>query len=501
MIIMIALLSQAVFARTYGEGTYNEGVFPIVQTPDSGFVAAGARGPGGPYHFLVLRLDKLGAILWAKEYRGPIWDWAEDITRTSDGGYAVVGWSNSFGAGDLDILLLKLDSSGNLTWARTYGGTGEEMAWSVIQTSDGGYAIAGATTSFGAGQDEPIILKLDADGNLTWARTYGGGGSGYFWSVIQTADGGFAAAGFISFGAELPNALIVRLDQSGNTLWARTYGGALYDRVEPVIQTSDGGFAVVGWTYSFGAGSEDALVMKLNANGDLEWARAFGGPESDLVRSIVQTPDGGFALAGLTTSFGAGQEDYLILKLDETGNLTWARTFGGTNYDWGFTVVQTMDGGLAVAGFSASFGGVEDCLILKMSGSGDYPDCVYSCSPAVDVPPLSASSPTLGAPCSPAAASRTLNVITLSYSFLDICPPAYGVEEDNPGSIGSGVTAGLVPGGLVFRSDQDLALRVYSIDGRLVRSGNLTKGQNRISLGQGVYFWQAGPYRGKAVVR
>jgi len=502
MIATIALVSQAVFARTYGGGSYNEGVFSVVQSPDSGFVAAGARGPGGPYHFLVLRLDKLGGILWAKEYRGPVWDWAEDIICTSDGGYAVLGWSNSFGAGDLDILLLKLDPSGNLTWAKTYGGTGEEMAWSIIQTSDGGYAVAGATSSFGAGQDEPIILKLDPSGNLIWARTYGGTGGDYFWSIIQTGDGGFAAAGFTtSFGAGSSDALLVRLDQSGNTIWAKTYGGTNYDRIEPVIQTPDGGFVVAGWTESFGAGSEDALIIRLNADGDMVWARTLGGASDDWLRSIVQTTDGGFAFAGTTMSFGIGQEDYFVGKLDDAGNLVWARTFGGTDYDIGFSVTQTLDRGLAVAGFSASFGGVEDCLILKMSGSGDYPGCVESCYPSVNVPSLSVSSPTLGAPCSPSVVSQTVSVAALSYSLLDVCPPAYEVKEDNPGSIRPGVIVSIVPGGLVLLSDQDLLVRIYSVDGRLVCSGDLVKGRNEIHLEQGVYLWNAGQYKGKVVVK
>jgi len=216
-----------------------------------------------------LMVNRVSAISFAKTFGGSDYDAAYSIQQTSDGGYIVAGVTASFGTGDEDVFLLKTDASGNLQWAETFGGVYFDVAYSVQQTSDGGYIVAGYTYSFGAGSYDVFLLKTDASGNLQWAKTFGGSGGDYAWSVQQTSDGGYIVAGFTgSFGAG-GDVFLLKTDASGNLQWAKTFGGSDYDRTYSVQQTIDGGYIVAGRTSSFGAGGYDAFLLKTDANGNI----------------------------------------------------------------------------------------------------------------------------------------------------------------------------------------------------------------------------------------
>jgi len=243
-------------------------------------------------------------------------------------------------------------------FAKTYGGANIDRTPAVVvQTSDGGYALLGDSYSFGSGERDLLLLKLSPSGDLEWARTFGEANIDEPFSMVQTTDGGYALAGVSwSYGAGNADALILRLNPSGGLTWARTFGGATnLDDACSIIQTSDGGFAVAGGTESFGAGGRDFFVLKLDNTGSLTWAKTFGGAESEEARSIVQTPDGGYAIAGSTGNV----QDILVLRLDASGNLTWARVLGGASQDLAYAIVQTTDGGYAVAGCTYSLAQVR----------------------------------------------------------------------------------------------------------------------------------------------
>jgi len=243
------------------------------------------------------------------------------LIQTSDGGYAIAGATNSFGAGNGDVYVVKLDANGKLQWTKTIGGPGDEIGFSLIQTSDGGYAIAGSTFSFGAGDEDVYVVKLDANGNLQWTKTIGGPKREWGSSLIQTADGGYAIAGTTtSFGAGGEDVYVIKLDASGNLQWTKTIGGKKEDAGISLIQTSDGGYAIAGYTKSFGAGGEDVYVVKLDADGKLQWTKTIGGENDDRGFSIIQTSDDGYAIAGSTTSFGARGRDVYVIKLDRNGD-------------------------------------------------------------------------------------------------------------------------------------------------------------------------------------
>ena len=208
------------------------------------------------------------------------------------------------------------------SFAKTYGGTDDDYASSVQQTSDGGYIVAGKTYSFGAGWYDIFFIKTDASGNVQWTKTYGGTDWDDAYSVQHTSDGGYIVAGeTYSFGAGWSDIFFIKTDASGNVQWAKTYGGTNYDEAYSVQQTSDGGYILAGYTQSFGAGYGDIFLVKTDANGNVQWAKTYGGTSSDWASSVQQTSDGGYIVAGYTSSFGAGWSDIFLIKTDANGNI------------------------------------------------------------------------------------------------------------------------------------------------------------------------------------
>ena len=249
--IVLALLAVSMLGSTFTVGTSKPertGVNDKTQKPN-------------PYS---QTLSEPPPTEWTKTYGGASDDWAYALVQTSDGGYAVAGSTNSSGAGGYDFWLVKTDAGGNMQWNRNYGGTGVEIAYSVVQTSDGGYALAGITYSFTAGSWDFWLVKTDASGNMQWSKTYGGTGHDYAYSLVQTGDGGYAIAGYTnSFGAGGYDFWLVKTDASGNMQWSKTYGGPGVEIAYSVVQTSDGGYALAGYTNSFGAGSYDFWFVKV----------------------------------------------------------------------------------------------------------------------------------------------------------------------------------------------------------------------------------------------
>ena len=373
----IDLTPTSNWIKTYGE--LSGGSFVIKQTSDGGYVAVGSMTPisgSGNYDAWVLKLDSAGAVTWQKTYGGADLDWGNFIQQTSDGGYILAVDTSSFGAGNRDALILKLDSSGSVIWQKTYGGIGEDFIHSILQISGGGYIVAGSTDSSGAGGPDAWVLKLDSDGAVTWQKTYGGGSFDYANYVQQTSDGGYVVAGHtLSFGAGDYDAWVLKLDSAGAVTWQKTYGGVGADFVFSVQQTSDGGYITMGSTDSSGAGDYDAWVLKLASTGAVTWQKTYGGTGLDQFPdygSIQQTSDGGYVVAGKTNSSGAGDYDAWVLKLASTGAVTWQKTYGGTGSDDIRSIQQTSDGGYVAAGLAdSSFAvGGSQAWVLKLDSDG-----------------------------------------------------------------------------------------------------------------------------------
>ena len=243
-------------------------------------------------------------------------DDAESVVETSDGGFALAGGSYSFGAGSQDAWLIKTDSNGNVEFNKTYGGILFDTAEAVIETSDGGFALAGKTESFSGGFSDLWLIKTDSNGNEQFNKTYGGPKSDFARSMVETSDNGFALAGytqsFSTGGSFDEDAWLIKTDRFGTEQFNVTFGGADEDVLSSMVQTSDGGFALAGDTESFSSGGSDAWLIKTNASGNVEINETFGGAANDDAASVVQTSDGDFALAGLTESFDASFDAWLL---------------------------------------------------------------------------------------------------------------------------------------------------------------------------------------------
>jgi len=358
---MFAGLALAGWERTYGGSDHDIGS-SVAQTSDGVYIVAGVTsssfGAGSGDIYLV-KTDAVGDTIWTRTYGGSDYDYGYSVAQTSDGGYIVAGRTWSFGAGATDVYLVKTDAVGDTIWTRTYGGSGNDWGWPVAQTSDGGYIIAGWTESFGAGLYDVYLVKTDSDGDTLWTRTYGGSSGDYGNSVAQTLDGGYIVAGKTwSFGAGGYDVYLIKTDAVGDTIWTRTYGGSSGDEAYSVAQTSDGGYIVAGvYDYDYWeAGTGDVYLIKTDAVGDTIWTRTYGGSHDDYGRSVAQTSDGGYIVAGWTESFGAGNYDVYLVKTDCDGDTMWTRTYGGSSGDYGYSVAQTSDGGYIVAGATESFG-------------------------------------------------------------------------------------------------------------------------------------------------
>jgi len=312
-----------------------------------------------------------GAIEWEKTFGGGFSEEGYSVQQTSDGGYIVAGVSYSSENMD-DAYLIKTDGTGNSQWTKTYGGPSTDYGRSVQQTNDGGYIITGQKHSSGNYYDV-YLIKTDESGSTAWSKTYGGSDGDWGWSVQQTNDGGYIVAGFTeSFGSGELDVYLIRTNENGDTLWTETYGGSGMEYSKSVDQTNDGGYIVAGYADLSGAEDYDVYLIKTDANGNCQWTKTYGGTAWDKGFSVKQTSDGGYIVAGWTASYGSGSCDVYLIKTDENGNSQWTKTYGGTDDDKGYSVCETSDGGYIVAGYTKSSGnGSADIYLIKTDANGN----------------------------------------------------------------------------------------------------------------------------------
>ena len=366
------LTAQITFERTYG-GSRCEWASSGQQTADKGYVLAGATTSfrDDSSDFYIIRTDSIGEPRWVWVGGSTGMDEAYSVRQTTDGGYIVTGYECYYVPTSADVYLIRFGADGRWLWTTSYGGWAWDAGCSVQETGDSGYIIAGYTDSYGIGGDV-YLVKTDAYGDTLWTRTYGGTHRDWGYSVQQTADNGYVVAGVTgSTDAGGAGVYLIRTDADGDSLWARTYGGIQDDRCSQVQICSDSGYIMVGSTKSFGSGLYDVYLVRTSITGDTLWTRAFGGPLDDQGFSVQQTTDGGYVIAGLTCSFGAGGSDVWLIKVDTHGDTMWTRTFGGSRDDQGMSVQQTTDGGFVVTGLTWSLGaGSDDVYLVKTDSLG-----------------------------------------------------------------------------------------------------------------------------------
>jgi len=360
--------------KTFGGIGWDSGS-SVQVTGDGGYIITGYTGSFGVHEtdVYLVKTNSSGHMMWNKTFGSWGRESGSSVQVTGDGGYIITGYTGSYGGG-LDVYLIKTDSNGNWMWAKNFGGTNSEGGRSVQVTGDGGYIVAGGTSSFGAGGTDVYLVKTDSGGNLEWEKTFGGEGSDYGTSVQVTADGGYIITGYTtSSGAGGWDVYLVKTDSSGNLEWEKTFGGIVSDSGSSVQITDDGGYIITGNTLSYGvAGETDVYLIRTDSDGNLVWEKTFGGAGSDYGSTVQVTADGGYILAGHTTSFGAGETDVYLVKTDSTGTLQWEKTFGGTLYEVGYSVQETSDGGYIITGDTRSSGaGSADVYLIRTDPQGE----------------------------------------------------------------------------------------------------------------------------------
>lgn len=397
-------------------GAVNEKAYAAVRGSDGGYVVVGYSSSNnsgeiprthGYNDGLIIKLDANGARQWVKSYGGSESDEISAIAAAPDGGYIVAGYTIS-SDGDVpgprrleaDFWIMKIEANGAIQWSKAYGSSNwEDKANAVVVTSDGGCLVAGH--SKGNGDDvsgnhgfasDYWVLKLDASGNKQWARTYGGTDVDDAYSIIACPDGAFAIAGTaasvdgdLTGGERGLDVWVVKIDGSGNILWNKTYGGSGHERGYSIKNTPDGGFIVAGNTSSNDGdvtgnhGHYDAWVVKLDANGNKQWAKTYGGIDDEDIGTVLLSSDGGYVLGGSTSSYdgdiarpaGSGS-DYWLVKLNAAGDLELSKCYNRSIYDFGLSMVGTDDNGFLFTGFTQDKNvkkdvyGVWDMWILKV---------------------------------------------------------------------------------------------------------------------------------------
>ncbi len=373
LLITALSLNAIVFTQTYGGADY-ESAESVQETADGGYVIAGSGQSYGAGYWdaWIVKTDAFGVLEWHNSFGGLYSDGGKSVQQTTDGGYIFAGSTTSFGAGSHDIRLIKTDALGDSLWTKTFGGTSYDIVSAVQQTVDGGYILSGQTGSSGAGSTDFWLIKTDENGILEWDETYGGVLADEAYSMQQTDDNGFIITGFTeSFGAGSKDVWLIKTDENGTEEWDATYGDSGDDIAFSVRQTSDGGYIIAGETTSYGNGDYDVWLIKTDANGTPDWDNTFGGTDTDKAFDVKQTTDGGYVMAAWTWSFGAGIGDAWLIKTDASGTQEWEQLFGGYDNDSAKSVQQTSDGGYVLGATTVSYGaGAGDFWLIKTDENG-----------------------------------------------------------------------------------------------------------------------------------
>ena len=375
VLIMVPLLlssgvvcgQEIIWSKTYG-GIGDDGGLGGCQTSEGGYIVTGITSSyGSGAQVYLIKTDRRGDTLWARTYGGAGWDQGNSVRQTSDGGYIVAGWTTSFGLAS-QAYLIKTDSNGDTIWTRTYGDTVSEGGVDVRQTTDGGYAVVGSKWI------RPWIwdvyfIKTDSTGGLQWSKTYGGIRDDRGHSVEQTPDGGYIIAGYYECaGYPDYSVYLIKTDPGGDTLWTRTYypEGSWWSMGLDCVLTRDGGYIVTGLNINQAINS-NVYLIKTDAEGDTIWTRIYGENNWEWGVGVRPTYDGGYILAGISPDSASGNDIYLI-KTDGEGDTLWTGIYGGSGGDVPYEVLQASDGGYLVVGATGSYGaGSADMHLLKIS--------------------------------------------------------------------------------------------------------------------------------------
>jgi hypothetical protein len=375
LFIPTLLISQG-WEKTFGSKNSEDIGFSVQQTNDGGYIITGETKSitNNSDDVYLIKTDAFGNALWTKTIGGRSRDIGTSVYQTLDGGFIITGLTWSFGGGS-NVYLIKTDNKGDTIWTKKFGGKAEDIGYSVQQTTDGGYIIAGRSSSFGNGGVDVYLIKTDINGDSIWTKTYGGNGTNIGYSVQQTTDEGYIIVGSTSASVtSSSDVFLIKTDFNGDTLWTKIFGGEKSDVGFSVRQTTDEGYIIAGSTSSFGYGSNDVYLIKTDYNGNYLWSKTYGGEGLDIGYSVQQTADEGYIICGYIRLFDNFFNQVYLIKTDSNGDSIWTRTFGGEHDDKGRSVQQTTDGGYIIAGLTNPYGnGNDDVYLIKTDENGLTP--------------------------------------------------------------------------------------------------------------------------------
>ncbi|MCD6595977.1 T9SS type A sorting domain-containing protein [bacterium] len=368
--------------RTYG-GSDDDWGYCITNTYDGGYLIIGTTESFvmGVKKMYAIKINSGGDTLWTRFYEGSE---AYSVVQTTDSGYAIVGYIKEDILSDNDICFIKTNADGDTLWTHRYGTIDtmgidiyDEVGYCIKQTTNGGYIIVGSAYSI-ENWNDVYLIKTDGDGNVLWERTYGGATTDKGFYVIQTSDGGYIVVGESDSFTGYFNVYIFKTDSSGVVEWTKNYCGYGYAHSYAIAELADGNFVIAGRTSGFTPleMDNDVYIIKIDSLGDSLWTRTYAGegdeegPYDDIAYSITQTSDGGFAVVGYT-SYWVGHDDVWLLKVNASGDTLWTRVYGGDNFDYANSVVQASDGGYVIAGSAGTFDeGSYDVYLIKTDSLG-----------------------------------------------------------------------------------------------------------------------------------
>jgi len=382
--------------HTFGGVSYDEG-YSVQQTSDGGYIIIGATLSfgAGNWDVWLIKTNSSGSEQWNRTFGGSGYDRGSSVQQTNDGGYIIGGATYSYGSGDFDVWLIKTDSVGNEEWNSTFGGSSVDWGYSIKQTNDSGYIISGYTDSYGAGDSDVWLIKTDSGGNEVWNFTFGGIDFDRGFSVQQTREEGYIITGYtVSYDID-PTACdiwLIKTDVNGIEEWNRTFGGTgvsnKFDMGYSVQQTTDGGYIITGDSEIYYVAKSDIWLIKTDSMGNEKWNRTFGGSGSDRGRSVQQTRDGGYIITGWAWSYSVTNPDIWVIKTNSSGKEDWNFTYGyGENSgEWGYSVQQTTDDGYIIVGATIPDGWMitsspasyikegTDVWLIKIEGENRQPN-------------------------------------------------------------------------------------------------------------------------------
>lgn len=337
----------------------------VRQTSDGGYIVIGRQGiTFGLSRVILMKTNDSGQVQWTKFIGNPNDNYGHSGQQTSDGGYIITGYTTLPGLG-ANVYIIKTDSNGDTLWTKNYGGATYDIGNEIQQTFDGGYIVAGQTDMYG------WLLKMNINGDTTWTKKIIPISSNgvELTSVQQTSDGGFIVTGVADFTGTNNDIFLAKTNSDGDTLWTRRWGGTNIDWGKSVQQTLDGGFIVAGYAWGLGNGHYDVYLIKTDSNGNAQWTKAIGDSTENSSASIQQTSDGGYIITGMTrTNFPSPNwYDLYLIKTNSNGDTLWTKTFGSGDSDWGNFVRQTQDGGYIITGMTRASG---DIYFIKTDSNG-----------------------------------------------------------------------------------------------------------------------------------